>query len=179
MEAEVLESFKKVDGAIGSINTNIEKLNKMWEPKPATDNVDLAENVASRTMDKFSRFEVMNVPVGQAILGGFTAVMTTEIIDGFLITQTPLVTGGVKLVAAAIAGGFGKQLLGKTGATAAALLIAFDGVRDILPIDTWAKSIAVRISGILPSRGLSQGARGNVIRQVNQVARSYYARAGI
>ncbi len=106
-----------------------------------------------------ANFQVMGIPIGQAVAGGFVAVFATELVDGFLAKQNSYVRGAVKLGAAYAAVKWGKKIpfVGETGAKAIALLIAFDAVRDFIPIDTYAKNLATKISGTWTSAGLAQG----------------------
>ena len=65
-----------------------------------------------------------------------------------------MVIGGVKLVAAGAVIKWGKGLLGKGGATAVALLLAYDGIRHIIPLDQYAHRLASGVSGVVTTRGL-------------------------
>lgn len=98
--------------------------------------------------------EVWDIPIGKALVGGFTAVLASELIDGFLASQGNMVLGLVKLIGAGAAFKWGQGLLGKGGAGALALLLAYDGIRHILPIDQWASRLATGVSGIATTRGL-------------------------
>lgn len=101
-----------------------------------------------------TEFEPWDIPIGKALIGGFVAVVGSELIDGFLKDQGNMVLGGVKLAAAGAVIRWGKGLLGKGGATAVALLLAYDGIRHIIPIDQYAHRLASGVSGVVTTRGL-------------------------
>jgi len=109
-------------------------------------------------------------------LGGGIAVVFTETVDGFMqpkagataqqIQTNAYLRGGIK-----IAGAIGALMvlkkvkyIGKDGAMITAALVGFDGIRDIIPFDTWIKNnIVAKITSLSPA-GLTQGkAPGNPI----------------
>ncbi len=98
--------------------------------------------------------EVWDIPVGKALIGGFIAVVGSELVDGFLAKQSITVRGVAKLVGAGVAIKWGGRMLGKHGAAAVAILLAYDGLRDILPIDQYAHRLASGVSGVVTQRGL-------------------------
>jgi len=114
--------------------------------------------------------EVWNIPVGKALVGGFVAVFGTELIDGFMAAQSVQMRGVAKLVGSGIALKWGRKLLGSDGATAVGLLMAFDGIRDILPIDQYAKQLANKASGVVTQRGLASINDSRAVREANEVA---------
>ena len=176
--------LESIDGLTESLKETREKANaKMGEvitgEEAEAEKAANMEEVAG--LSKIMNMEVMNVPVGQAAIGGAMAIFLTELIDGFLVTQSVQMKGVAKLVGAGATVMFGKKLLGKAGVTTVALLMTFDALRDLTPIDAWAKSWAAALSGVLPTGGLADVSdrRGNpsVQQQVNRVASDYYAKA--
>lgn len=111
--------------------------------------------------------EVWDIPVGQAVVGGFVSVLVSELIDGFLAKQGDMVIGIVKLAAAGAAIRWGKPLLGSAGSKAVGILLAYDGIRHILPIDQWAHRLATGVSGVVTTRGLG-GNKDSVIDATEQ-----------
>ena len=124
-------------------------------------------------------FEFQGIPLGQAAVGGFVAIFASELVDGFMGNMQDWQRGLVKLAVAAAVGMWGKRLLGKTGSMAVALLLTFDALRDLSPIDTWADQLAEGITGRVTTKGLA----GNPDAPANQPANqkkqpaSYYAMA--
>lgn len=92
--------------------------------------------------------QVWDIPLGQALVGGFSSVIVSELVDGFLAAQSNTIKGVVKLAAAGVAIKWGSKILGKTGAAAMGILLAYDGIRMLLPIDEWAG----RVSGAVVTR---------------------------
>ena len=136
----------------------------------------------SNVLGGIMNFEVMNVPVGKALVGGGIAIFATEIIDGFFATQSVQMKGVIKLAGAAATMAFLKKPLGTAGAATVAVLLTFDALRDLTPLDTWMSDLATKITGIATTAGLADksGRRlpgGAAVMQANQVASDYYARA--
>lgn len=128
-----------------------EKLPKAKEPDEVKTKEELeaaAELERGGALEGITSMEVWDIPVGKALVGGFSAVVVSELVDGFLAKQSNTVRGVVKLAAAGVAVKWGGRLLGKTGAGALALLLAYDGIRQLLPIDEWAG----RVSGAVVTR---------------------------
>jgi hypothetical protein len=141
--------------------------------KPAVPDAKLKEGV----LGGLTKMEVWDIPIGQVVVGGFVAVFATELVDGFMANQKPMVTGLVKLALAGASIKWGKRVLGKDGALAVAILVGFDGVRDIIPLDTWAKTFASKLSGMMPKGGLAQNPN-RTVEQARIVATNYYSRLG-
>jgi hypothetical protein len=113
-----------------------------------------AKMEAAGVLGGITEMEVWDIPVGQALLGGFVAVFASELIDGFLIKQGDWAKGLIKLAGAGAAVKWGGRFLGSTGSKAVALLLAYDGIRSLLPIDGWAKKGADTITSKVPAGGL-------------------------
>ncbi len=128
-----------------------------------------------------TNMEVWDIPLGQALVGGFVAVFASELVDGFLASQGGTTKAIVKLVGAGVAVKWGSRFLGSTGAKAVAILLAYDGLRMLLPIDEWANRAATGVSGIMPGAGLAGKAgqeRTAITNPTNSgVSQDYYAAA--
>lgn len=168
-----------VDGILGRVDGLEAKLAELGKADPDPDpDAILKKGI----FDDIMSFEVWGVPVGQAAVGGFVAIFASELIDGFMANQQPWQRGLVKLGAAGIAGMWGKRLLGSTGSKAVALLLAFDALRDLSPIDSWADQLAEGISGRETTAGLAGPQTGGRAVNVNTGARpsggqSFYSQA--
>ena len=144
-------------------------------PEKAPEKPKTAEMGQGGALEGITRFEVWDIPVGQALVGGFVAVFASELLDGFLAKQSGTVRGLVKLGAAGAAVKWGRGLLGSTGSKAVALLLAYDGVRSLLPLDEWASKAVAPITK-LTGKGLGGRAGMNVVEQAAGVV-GYYDRA--
>ncbi len=175
----------KLEGQIAKLN---EAAKKALEPKAedvlSPEELKKAEDTAKMEQAGAVRgitdFEVWDIPVGQALVGGFTAVFVSELIDGFLVKQDDWMKGIVKLAGAGVAVKWGGRFLGSTGSKALAILLAYDGIRSLIPIDTWARRGATTVTGMIPGGGLG-GFRSNVggtaVDQAKEVASDYYGKA--
>ena len=143
--------------------------------KPEAKSTSIAKMEERGVLAGITEMKVWNIPVGQAVVGGFVAVFATEVIDGFLATQGPVVRGVIKLGAAGAAVWWGKGIFGDTGSKAIAILLTVAGIRDFVPIDLWAQRASGMVSGVVTQRGLVQGhkvgASNPVVQQAEEVAR--------
>ncbi len=116
-----------------------------------------AQKTAVMADSDFTKLEFMGIPIGQAAIGGFVAVAATELVDGFLAKQNVYLRGGTKLVAAFAAARYLKKIkfIGDGGAKAVALLITFDAIRDLIPIDVYAQKMVSKVTGKTMTAGLA------------------------
>jgi hypothetical protein len=108
----------------------------------------------SGILNQVMSFEVAGIPIGEAAVGGFVAIIASELIDGILAKQSKTTKAALKLGGAFAAVKFGKGILGNTGSKAVALLLTFDALRDLTPIDEWGNKLANKVSGVIPVGGL-------------------------
>jgi hypothetical protein len=192
-EVELLQSVDTKLGKIAGLSDVIDSKFKEFDSKLVKYRVDggpektgelaagkekaVAEMGELGMLDSLAKFEIWNVPLGEAAVGGFVAVLATELIDGFMTTQSVQTKGLVKLVTAGAVAGFGKKYLGANASKAIALLMAFDAIRDLTPIDAWAASLATKITGAAPDAGLADKAMRRITSQPPHTISDYYAAA--
>ena len=154
--------------------TRLAEATKTPEPEPDKETLEMGA-ATSGIMD----FEIWDIPIGQAAIGGFSAIFVTEVIDGFMKTQTQNMKGVVKIIGAGVFAKWGKRIpfINAKGAKVIALLMTFDALRDISPINTWANQIANKISGVIPTGGLGDQRGGGAPRENVGAGNDYYARA--
>lgn len=168
-DKQFLEALDKGFGTMGdklsaSVSTSVatleEVIKKYIEVKP--EDIQTASEVKKEEAEKsemeqlagITGFQVWDIPVGEALVGGFVAVFASELIDGFLLKQGDWMKGLIKLAGAGAAIKWGQRFLGSTGSKAVAILLAYDGVRSLIPIDSWARRGASAVTGMLPAGGL-------------------------
>ena len=104
------------------------------------------------------RFSIGDVKVGHALLGGATATVISEIISGVApglgggAISGNIVAGVLKIGAAGLFGRALSGVVGKQSADAAMLFLAYDAMRDIIPIDVWINQLLGR-AGMAASQG--------------------------
>ncbi len=194
---EILEAVNKGFASVGSkLDVQLAELNEtakkvlvvkpedIKSPEELKAEAAKLEETAKLKQAAISRnitgFEVWDIPLGQALVGGFTAVFASELIDGFLIKQGDLLKGAVKLAGAGVAIKWGGRLLGSTGSKALGLLLAYDGIRSIIPIDTWARRGATTVTGMIPGGGLGgfkEDVGGTPAPGNGKKSADYYAKA--
>lgn len=124
------------------------------EPAPES---DLEKN----PLGGITGIEVMGVPVGRAFTGGAVAVGVGELTDMLMApVRGQLGRWGppaVKVVAAFVAVKYLSKFLGKDTTKTAALFLAYDAVRDIVPFDDMIRgAIPGHSKGEFGSRGMTQ-----------------------
>lgn len=115
---------------------------------------DKAQLSQAGMVGNITDIKAWDIPVGQAVVGGFGAVFASELVDGFMAAQGDMVRGVVKLIGAGVAVKWGGRVLGSTGSKAMALLLAYDGVRSLIPLDRFARQGATAVTGIVTTKGL-------------------------
>jgi len=180
-DTEILESVHKgVEKGISDFGLTLDSKLAEWgeklNPKPKDPAPGTVKMEQAGALENISRMEVWDIPLGQAAVGGFSAVFASELVDGFLIKQSTMVRGLVKAVMAGAVVKWGGRILGKTGAQAAAILLAYDAIRLFVPIDQWATRMATGVSGAVTTKGLG-GNKETAFIQAQQVAADYYAKA--
>ena len=195
-EQEILEAMEKGLSGVGTqigekLEAQLAEFNETAKKVlvPKAEDVKTAEEVKAAleeagAMAGINRIEVWDIPVGQALVGGFTAVFASELVDGFMAKQGDMARGVVKLIGAGAAVKWGGRILGSTGSKALAILLAYDGVRTLIPIDRYARQGATAVTGVVTTRGLGGFKRdtggvvkGGVVEQASQVASDYYGKA--
>ena len=118
-------------------------LTPIFNDAPAsTENLDLAQR---GIMSGFGGVKFGNIPVGDALLGGASATLVTEVISGLVGTG---ITGAlVKLVAGNMLAGMFSGVMGRGATDSARLFITYDAIRDLIPIDTWTSQLMGGVMG--------------------------------
>lgn len=90
------------------------------------------EGIANRIRD----IEILGIPVGDAVVGGGSAVLVSEVTDAFLLPRMPTAPMFVvKAGEAYVMAHWGEKLIGPGAAKLAAIFLAYSAVRAIVPID--------------------------------------------
>ncbi len=121
------------------------------------------------------RIEVMGIPVGRAVIGGTSALLVGELLDGLFPAEkgdTPNRRALVKAVAAWAIMQFGPKLMGKEAATLGAGLLAFEAARDLLPIDDLVGKFTDRVSGVVGKKKPEPGANGRLVMLAQETGNS-------
>ncbi len=79
--------------------------------------------------------EIAGIPIGEAAIGGIAALVVTELVSGFMANQTAMPKWLGKGLAAWALVSFGGRFLPGDSAKIGAAFIAFDALRDLVPID--------------------------------------------
>lgn len=150
--AELTNIFEAISASQVETNERLDQVsaNLAEIPKAFTDAFeaakpdpeDKAKLEKNGPLEGLSKMKVWDVPLGEALVGGFSAVFASELIDGFMVNQSAQTLGIVKLAGAGVMVKWGGRLLGSTGSKAAALILAYDGIRQLFPLDEMAGNLA-------------------------------------
>ena len=100
-------------------------------------------------LKRASEVEVFDIPLGDAVVGGSLAILTSEVTDAFLLPRIPTVPAALVKAGEALAMvKWGPKLVGNHAAKVAALFLTYEAVRTVVPLDTW-------ISGALKKVGVA------------------------
>lgn len=178
VDEKISDFGNDMDSKLATLRDEVIKEVKPPEVTPEDKKDEDAKLGQGKAMENVAKMEFWDIPVGQALIGGFSAVFASELVDGFFATQQPMTLGVIKLAGAGILAKWGGRLLGSTGSKAAAIILAYDGVRQIIPLDEWAG----RLTGAVTTRtgGGLAGKAGMAKKKVVVPPRSrdYYAGLG-
>ena len=118
----------------------------------ADGDVDSLEMAQRGLLSGFGGLRFGNIPVGDALLGGASATLVSELITGFV--GSGVMGALVKLVAGNMLAGAFSGVMGRGATDSARLFITYDAIRDLIPIDTWTSQI---FSGVTNPVGASPG----------------------
>jgi hypothetical protein len=97
------------------------------------------------------------IPVGEALVGGASATLVSELISGTI--GTGVMGALVKLVAGNMLAGVFSGVMGKGATDSAQLFLTYDAIRDLVPIDQWVSQL---LGGVTGGVGQSQGVTAQV-----------------
>ena len=126
--------------------------------------------------------QITKFPWMSVVVGGAGAVAATELVDGFIPAGKPKYWNAGAKLTVALLGYWGLKkvkFVGQDGAIVFGAMTAFDGIRDLVPFDTYIQKGVSTLTGHPVTAGLAQGSRplDAVNKQVNKVQRDYYSTA--
>jgi hypothetical protein len=92
-------------------------------------------------LSNFGGLRFGNIPVGDALIGGSAASLVSELTDAFTPGDNTVVSALIKIVAGNLLAGAFSGILGNNATSAARLLVTYDGIRDLIPLDSWIREI--------------------------------------
>lgn len=92
--------------------------------------------------------QIAGIPLGEAALGGGSALLVSELTDGVLVPRIPQAPVAlVKGAEAYVMSRWGHRVIGAGGARVATLFLTYDAVRSLIPLDDWVKRLVEMITG--------------------------------
>jgi hypothetical protein len=166
-----------------TIGMKFDEMSKVWTANLA-EVKKVSDTEAKLEEAGIMKMKVAGMPVVGFAAGAFGAVFASELVDGLMINSSKTTKGLVKGAAAFAVWKYGNKIpvIGKVlngqGKDILAVLLAFDAVRDLTPLDAWAAKVANKVSGVIPTGGLADQKGRNVRAAVAvKPANSYYAAA--
>ena len=127
-----------------SIKADITEMLKAKEPDEVLKKEEVEEQ---QQLGGLAEVEIMGIPLGQAAIGGGIALLISELVDGIIggtVTDRLGETWGPALIKGGSAWAVKQWLPGVIGAKAAdtaALFLAWEAIRSLVPIDEWIKDL--------------------------------------
>lgn len=107
---------------------------------------------APAALEGLTSFRIGKVPVGLAVVGGGTALLLAEVIDGLFEPEDETMEALFNIGGAWAVLEWGPGLIGERAAEVASIILAFEGSRHILPVDKLVSTITERIKGIVEKK---------------------------
>lgn len=126
-----------------------DNLNPIVDNQEGVDSLELAQR---GILSGFGGLRFGQIPVGDALLGGASATLVSELISGFV--GQGVMGAMVKLIAGNMLAGAFSGVMGRGATDSARLFITYDAIRDILPLDVWVNQL---LGGARGAVGQSQG----------------------
>ena len=97
---------------------------------------------------KISDITILDMPIGDAALGGATSLIVAELTDAFVVGRLPTVpVVAIKAAEAFVMSKYGHKLIGTQGARMGALFLTWEAIRALVPIDTWISNLISSVAG--------------------------------
>ena len=123
----------------------------------ADETVAVAKEGVSGIANKIRDIQILGIPFGEGVIGFGSALVISELTDGLI---TPKLPSNVPVVAIKVGEAYamsrwGHKVIGGGGARMATVVLSYDALRTIVPIDDWIKNAIAKITGGI---GLTAGA---------------------
>ncbi|MBA7525961.1 hypothetical protein ES705_18121 [subsurface metagenome] len=141
-------ALKEFSDLLEQRDTKLEaSIAEMLKPKEPDEVLKKEEVEQEKQLGGLAEVEIMGIPLGQAAIGGGIALLISELVDGIIggtVTDKMGETWGPALVKGGSAWAVKQWLPGVIGAKAAntaALFLAWEAIRSLVPIDEWIKDL--------------------------------------
>jgi len=155
LEQRVAEASKQaVKEDIDALSKNVVEAINNAKPQDTTQNVSQEQGgMLGGAVSSIERMDIAGIPVGEALVGGGFALLTTEVVDAIVPAsikeKLPAEYGSAMLKGgtAYALKKWGSGLLGKRATDLAVLFMTFDAIQDVLPISSG-------IDKLIPGHGI-------------------------
>lgn len=111
--------------------------------------------------ERIRQVEIAGIPLGEAALGGGSALLLSELTDGLVAPHLPQVpVAAIKGAEAFVMHRYGHKAIGAGGARVATLFLTYDAVRSLVPLEDWVKKLVETITGVVQPAAASSSSQG-------------------
>lgn len=98
--------------------------------------------------NRIREIDIAGIPIGEAALGGGSALVLAELTDGLLVPRIPTVpVVAIKAGETYAMHRWGHKALGAGGARVATLFLGYDTLRTLVPMEKAIKDVIAKITG--------------------------------
>jgi len=155
LEQRVAEASKQANKEdMDALSKKIDDVGNQAKPQDTTQNVSQEQGgMLGGAVSSIERMDIAGIPVGEALVGGGFALLTTEVVDAIVPASikeklpaeygSAVLKGGTAFVLKK----WGSGLLGKRATDLAVLFMTFDAIQDVLPVSSG-------IDKLIPGHGI-------------------------
>jgi hypothetical protein len=122
-----------------------ENLQPVFDAGKDGKDADTLELSQRGVLSGFGGLRFGDIPVGDALLGGASATLVSELISG--VVGSGVMGALAKLVVGNMIAGAFSGVVGRGATDSARLFITYDAVRDLIPLDTWISQLLGGVTG--------------------------------
>ena len=119
--------------------------------------------------NKIREVKIVGIPIGEAVLGGGSALVLAELTDALVAPRLPTVNVAfIKAGETYAMHRWGHKAFGAGGARVATLFLGYDTVRTLIPLESWIKDVIAKITGaVVPETQTAATAPAPVVVAAN------------
>jgi len=102
--------------------------------------------------NKVRDIQILGIPFGEAVVGFGSALVVSELTDGLITPKLPtnVPAVAIKVGEAYAMSRWGHKIIGNGGARMATVVLGYDALRTVIPLDDWIRNAIAKITGMLP-----------------------------
>lgn len=103
--------------------------------------------------NKIRDVQILGIPLGEATVGFGAGIFVSEVTDGLLAPKLPAAVPvvAIKFGEAYAMSRWGHKVIGSGGARMATVVLTYNAIRAVLPIDTYIRDFVQKLLGYIPN----------------------------